>query len=164
MDATIAAEGKQGEIARIAAAIGRDRLDGPHHGDVGETVNPECCIPHAATERGGDPVREGLSGRLRLDRHRAAGQGIRVQIAESDIGIGHGRLGAAGVVADRAWRGTGTLRADLERTCRIDRDEAAAAGADFRDVDDRQLQGVATALHQPARQRNATADLVFVRA
>ena len=55
--------------------------------------------------------------------------------AEHDVGIGHGRLGAAGVVARRAGSRTRAARPDAQCAAGVDPRDAAAAGADRGDLD-----------------------------
>jgi hypothetical protein len=64
---------------------------------------------------------------------------VGVQIAENDIGVRQGGLGAAAVVTDRTRRSAGALRPDLQRATGVDPDKGAAPGTDFCKVDGRNL-------------------------
>ena len=57
-------------------------------------------------------------------------------------------------VADRTRVGARAARADLERAAGVDPDDAAAAGPDLRDVEDRQLKRVAAALDSRLDERD----------
>src|SRR3954451_5779183 len=85
-----------------------------------------------------------------------------IQITEEDVGIGDGRLLVAAAVTRGPRCSARTARSDLQRAGTIEPDETATAGTYFGDVDDRQLEGVAAALHETAGQRNTAADFVFI--
>ncbi len=87
---------------------------------------------------------------------------LAVEKAEHDIRIRHRRVVAARRIAGRAGNGPGALRSHLDRHGLVEPHDAAASGADFRDVDHRQLECVPAALHQRARCRDAAADLILV--
>src|SRR5439155_15565795 len=76
---------------------------------------------------------------------------------------GQRRLGPARVVADRPGRGARAVRPDGHRAALVETDDAAAAGADLRDVDERELDRVAAALHELAAEVDPRADLVLAR-
>ena len=98
-----------------------------------------------------------------VDGEPAAGQRARIDQAQHDVGIGHGRPVVAEAVAGRARHGAGRLRPDLQQPALVDARERAAAGADLGDVDRRHLQHVAAGLDEAARRRDAVAELVFRR-
>ena len=50
-----------------------------------------------------------------VEPHRAAEEEVRIEVAEHQVGVGHGRLGAALAVAGRPGLGAGAVRPDLER-------------------------------------------------
>ena len=97
----VAAEGEERVLARVAAALARDRADRAHHVRRGDQVSAVGRLGERQAERHGDPLLEDLVGARRVELHRAAGQRRRVQVAEDDVGVGDGRLGAAEVVAER---------------------------------------------------------------
>ena len=107
-------------------------------------------------------VRCPLRAPSRVELHLAAEKVIRAEAAEHDVGVGDGRLGAAAAVADRAGIGAGALRADLQGADFVDPGDAAAAGADFDDVDhrhhDRMAAGVAADVIAWRHGRLAVAD------
>ena len=68
----------------------------------------------------------------------AAEKIIRVDDAESKVGIGDGDLLAAGVVTDRSRAGARTARSNQQSAgFRLDQRDGAAAGANGLDIDDR---------------------------
>src|SRR2546430_9203895 len=60
-----------------------------------------------------------------------------VEVAEDEIGVGHGRLVAAPAVARRTGIGAGRIGADLEQPEGIDPGDRAAARPDFDHLDHR---------------------------
>ena len=64
-------------------------------------------------------------------------------------------------VADRSRHRAGAVRADRQIAGGVERHDRAAARADLGHVDERQLDRIAAALHELARQIDAGADLVF---
>ena len=123
-------------------------------------------MPYAASSsdsagrRAHVPAHRGL-GQLAVDRQRAAGERRVADVAEQQVGVGDRRLLVALAVAGRTRHRARAARAHAQRTAGIERRDAAAAGADFRDVDHRNAQQVTVAAHQPAADRHRRADLVF---
>src|SRR5262249_59187698 len=93
--------------------------------------------------------------------HGAAGQRRRVQVAEDDVGVGDGRLGAAEVVAERSWRRTRAARADLQRAPRVAPDDRAAAGANLSEIDSGNPQQIAASGEEPRAVHDPAAHLIF---
>ena len=60
---------------------------------------------------------------------------VGLEPAEHDVGVGHGRRGAAAAVAGGAGIRAGALRPDAQRAAGVDPGDAAAAGADRVDVE-----------------------------
>jgi hypothetical protein len=89
-----------------------------------------------------DPDDGGLGGRAR-ELHVAAEKAFRVEAAQHEVGVGHGRRGAAAAVAGGARIGAGAHRTDMQGATVIAPGERAAAGANLDDVDHRQLHGLA---------------------
>ena len=75
--------------------------------------------------------------RSRSSAMRAAGEVVRIDRAQHDIGVGHGRMHAAAAVAGRARLGAGALRPHRHALQRIDARDRAAAGADLDHLDHR---------------------------
>ena len=91
----------------------------------------------------GDVGLDRVARRLGLQGHGAAEEVGGVDPAEDDRGVGHGGLGAAGAVADRAGHGARALRADVEQAALVDPGDAAAARADALHVHRREARHVA---------------------
>ena len=86
-----AAEGEQGEGARVVAALDRDRADGTHH--VGDDDAEDAV--RGALEREAEAFGERRDRRARqalVERHVAAEQPARRQPAEHEVRIGHRRF------------------------------------------------------------------------
>ena len=121
MDAAIAAERHQREIARIAAALDGDGADGTRHVDVGHGADAVRGIGDIEPERvvrGAGAIACSLSA-LSIPR-RAAGQAARIDEAQHDIGVGHGRPVVAEAVAGGTRNRAGRLRTDHQQTALVD--------------------------------------------
>ena len=136
-----AAEGDQGSIVRILAA-----LDGVDPGGACHVLAHH--LGHAEgsriwRERHGvtDDGPERVLGPGRSQRHLAAGEMTRGDSAHHHVGVGDGRLASAEVIARGARLRPGTFRADREPAQFIDPGDGAAARADLHHVDDRDAQG-----------------------
>ena len=79
---------------------------------------------------------------------RAAGEMRRIDLAQHDIGVGHGGMPAAAAVAGRAGLGAGALGPDRDALQRIERGDRAAAGADLDHLDHRDAHRQAAALQE----------------
>jgi hypothetical protein len=98
-----------------------------------------------------------------VDDDVAADEPRRVHVPEHHERVGQGRPRPASSVADRPGIRAGAHRPDADDAVVVDLDDAPSAGPDLRDVDERQLDRVAVALHQPAAQVDSRADLVLAR-
>ena len=156
------AEGDQRAAARIMAALDRDDAQGGGHVGVHDLDHARRRLGRAHPERRADLLAQRPLRRRRVDRQVAAEQRLPVEIAQHDVGVADGGLGAAAAIADRARLRTGALRADLQRAAGIDPGDAAAAGADLGEVDDGHADRVAGAV-QPAVDVAVAAHLVFGR-
>ena len=78
-----------------------------------------------------------------VEPHRAAEKIFGIEPAEHEIGVGHGRLGAAPAIGGRARVGAGAARADAKGAAAVDIGDRAAAGADRVDVDHRRQHRIA---------------------
>ena len=87
-----------------------------------------------------------------VEKDVAADELPGVQVAEHDERVGERRARPASPVAGGAGIGACALRADADDALRVDLDDAAAARSDLRHVDERELDGVAAALDQPAAE------------
>ena len=98
---------------------------------------------------------------LQIERQPAAEQPLRIEIAEHEIGVGDGRLGAALSVAGRTRVCAGALRADLQQPHAVDPADRAAARAERLDLNHRNADPVSQHVdvladigHAVARQRD----------
>jgi len=135
----VAPEGDESIFPRIAAALARDRLDRADHVRGGDQIGPPGSLLGVHAEGPGDPLFDDRPRLRRVEPDRTPDQMVGVQIAENDIGVRQGGLGAAAVVADRTRRSAGALRPDLQRAAGIDPDKGPAPGTDFCKVDGRNL-------------------------
>ena len=103
---------------------------------------------------------DGAFAQAALDRQTAARQRVGIDKTKDEVGVGHRRAVVAEAIAGRAWHGARRLRTDREQPP-VDASQRTAAGTNLGDVDCRHLQQVATRLDEPARGRNAVAELVF---
>ena len=117
--------------------------------------------PYAASSRtspsgvGDLAARKTRRAALGIERHRAVEQRRRVEVAEQQVGVGDRRQ------RRRPWRsrpGPASAPAlcgpTFGRAARVEPDDAAAAGADLGEVDERHAQRVAAAARQLAGQRD----------
>src|SRR5207248_11315365 len=93
-------------------------------------------------------------GGLLIERHAAAGKAKRVDTAEQEIGVGHGRRLAAAPVAGGARIGAGAVGADGDALQLVDARDRAAAGPDPDHLDDRDAQWQAAALFEAVDARD----------
>ena len=133
-----AAESEEGEVARIVAARNRDAAHRERHLRDRDLDDAERGFIDGDAERLGDLLADALARCLHVERHLAAEKTFGDHASERDVGIGDGRFRAALTVGDRTGMTAGAARADFQRADLIDPGDAAAAGADLDDVDDRQ--------------------------
>ena len=86
-----AAEGHERELARVVAALHADHAQRAGHVLVDDPQDAVGGLLEAEPHRVGDLLHRGLR-RLDVERHLAADQ-VRREMAEHDVGVGHGRLG-----------------------------------------------------------------------
>ena len=97
----VAAEAAEHEVARIPAAVGRDRLDRSRHRRDGELEDAVGGLGRVPAERRRHRL-ERARGRVGIDRDRPARQVLGVQVAEHDQRVRQRRRVAAEAVAGRA--------------------------------------------------------------
>ena len=96
-------------------------------------------------------------GRGLVERHPAAEEVARVEPAEKEVGVRHGRLRPAAAVARGAGSGAGALRPDAQ-AAGLQPGERAAAGTDRVDVDERHQDRQALELRLGRDRRPAVDD------
>ena len=134
-----AAERDQREFARIDALLHGTRADRIGHVavDDGEHAFGGLVLAHA--ERVSECFDRAMGG-VFVELHAAAEEIVLVEPAEHQIGVGHGRLGAAASIRGGAGHRAGAARPDPESAALVDIGDRAAAGADGVNVDHRQQQ------------------------
>ncbi len=154
---------------RVRGAQVLAALDGVHarrvrHVLVDHLADAERRVLGRKIERRADPLGDRALGAVDVERHAAARERRRIDAAEHEIGVGHGRLAAAAAVADRAGLRAGAVGPDRDASERVDPRDRAAAGADLDHLDHRNAQRQAAALeeaidarHLEARARSAAA-------
>ena len=162
-----AAESEDRQPPRIPAA-----LQGMHPRRAGHHSLTIWWIPQAASStlnpRGSATSRRMASRAASTSSDIApAEEEAGIEVAEDEIGIGHGRPLAAAAVAGRPGIGAGGIGSDLEQTEGVDASDRAAAGPDLDHLDhgqvDRQpgalLEAVAAVdLEAVGQQRLAAGD------
>jgi hypothetical protein len=128
------AVGDQGEFAQVVAALHRDEPERSLHVGVGHLDHRVGRVDEREAEAALDRLERPLGARA-IELDRAAVDPLRVQIAEDQVRVAHGGLGAAQAVASRAGNGAGAPRPDLERAGGVDPGDRAAARADRLDGD-----------------------------
>ena len=108
-------------------------------------------MPHAASTgsspRGcADALGDRAPRRVPVEPHLAAEEEVGVEIAEHEVGVGHGRLGAAEAVGHGTGAGARALRPHHEPAQRVHAGDGASAGADLDHLDDRDLDREPAAL------------------
>ena len=141
-----AAEREERELRDVLAALDRVDARRRRHVLVDHLVDAPGRAHAVEAERPADPRLDRARRGLAVEAHLAAEEERRIEIAEHQIGIGHGRLVAALAVAGRPRIGAGAVRPDLEQPERVDPGDAAAAGADLDHLDHRHLDRQAAAL------------------
>ena len=101
VDRAGAAVGDEREVGRVAALLGRDGAQRAHRRRVREVVDAARRLERREAELRAERA-DGLLGQLARDGQRAGRERAGRDVAEHDVGVGHGRLGAAEAVAGRA--------------------------------------------------------------
>ena len=146
-----AAEGEEGEVARVVPLV---------HGD--EPRRARHLMVHDLEDRGGglrlveaqgraDFLADDAAHLVDVRRALEAADGAGVDAAEQQVGVGHRGLAPAPAVADRPRRRAGTLRPDAQDAALVHPRDAAAARADGLDV------------HHGHAERHAVGDVLLRR-
>ncbi len=94
-----AAEGEDREALDVLAALDRVDARGARHALVGELVDAPGRLHGAETERPPDPLGDRVPSGVPVEPHLAAEEEVGVEVAQHEVGVGHGRLRAAEAVA-----------------------------------------------------------------
>ena len=160
-----AAEGEQGEVARVVAALERHEPDGARHLVIGDAHDGAGHLvrrqPEVRADLGVEDLADAIEGRRPAD----AEQPRRIEPPQQEIGVGDRGLRPAAPVADRPGIGARALRPHLQDSRRAHPRDRAAARADRVDVDHGHAHGQAVAHLLVCAQRGpATADDADVEA
>ncbi len=150
-----AAEREQREAPRIDAAPHRDEPHALGHVRVDDAMDAGARPRSDRCQAAPAIAIDGALGRRDVEPAVAAEEIVRVEIAEHEVGVGHGRLGAALAVAGRPRHRAGALRPDMQDAAGIDPRDRAAAGADAGDVEAVQGDAVAADLAVHDQRRRA---------
>ena len=131
-----AAEREQRETPRIMAALDGDDAQCARHRGVRDAHDPLSGGVDVHTEPPRD-LRDRVVRAADVEPHATAEKRRRIEAPEHEVGVGHGRTGAA-AVARRARIRPGAFRADAEHAAGVDSGKRAAARSDRVNVDDRQ--------------------------
>ncbi len=137
-----AAEGDQGRLARVLAALDAHQPQGADHlldGHLEDALGARLDLhPQLGGEAG-----DGGPGGIGVEGDAAAQGRVGRQAAEHDVGVGDRRAVPAQAVGGGAGAGARRLGADAQGPARVGPGDAAAAGRDRGDVEHRQVQRVA---------------------
>src|SRR5690242_7989330 len=110
-----AAEGEQRQAAWVLAA-----LDGMHtrrarHPFIYQLMDAPRRAKRRHAERLSNPAGDRSFGSGTVEPQAAAEEELRIEIAEQQIGVGHGRLSPATAVAHRAGIGARAVRTNFQQ-------------------------------------------------
>ncbi|MNE04278.1 hypothetical protein D3C80_968020 [compost metagenome] len=137
----------QGEVARVVAAFDGHAADAVDHVQVDQGGDAEGGTLDADAQRVGDPAADGVQRRLAIEADAAAEQRTVGQVAQGQVGVGHGRLGSALAVAHRPGLGSGAARADLEHAELVEVGDGAAPRAEGFHLDHWHADALAEEVH-----------------
>ena len=123
-----AAEGEEGEVAGVEAALDADHAQRPHHLRVRHPQDPERRLLRVQAELLAERAQR-LLRELSSQHDLTAQLGPVREVAEEQVGVGHGRLLAALVVGRGAWLRSGRVGADAQGAAWVGPGDRAAAGA-----------------------------------
>ena len=123
----------------IFAPFQRMDTGGICHILVRNLMNAPSRFFDGQTQSVGNLCLNSLARRGQIQLHLAAQKETGIQIAQHQIGVGDGWLGATAAVTSRAWVSARRIRPHLEQAQRINTGNRAAAGADLDHLDHRDL-------------------------
>ena len=132
-----AAGNDHGELARVQAALHRDHRHGIAHDRVRHAVNAIGGVREGQAQGVGYAVFYGIYGRVTIQFHGPAVEVIFIQVPQHQVGIRHGRFGAAMAVTCGAGVCPGTGRPHVQHAAVIDAGYGPAPGAHGVDVQHR---------------------------
>ena len=90
--------------ARVEPSLHRDHVDRAREARVGGLVNPNGSPLDRDPERACDLVGERPTGRLEVEHELSVAKALGVEIAEDEVGVSDGGLGAALAITSGARR------------------------------------------------------------
>ncbi len=99
-------------------------------------MNPARRADHVEPERARHVLIDGPPRRLAVEGHAPAEEELGVEIAEQQVGVGHGREPAPEVVAGGPGVRAGAVGSNLEQAQSVHAGDGAAPGADLDHLDD----------------------------
>src|SRR5215472_11876962 len=130
----VAAEGDEGELLRIAAALDGDGAHRPRHPRASQEVDAVGGLVEFEVETLRDLLGHRAPGALGV-KGESAGEPLGMEVAEAHVRVGERRLGASEPVAHRSGHRSRAPRTHVERTCGVHADDASAARSHLCDVD-----------------------------
>ena len=122
------AKGGEHKIARIVAALDRNNFESLGHSMVDNIDDGGGGRAGIDTKGLGEPGMNRRCCCCVIDRKVTAEQRLLIEVAEQEVAIGDGRLGAAPRVASGAGIGTGAGGADAQRSGAVDPGDRSASG------------------------------------
>ena len=145
MDRPRAAEGDDGDPAKVHAHLNTVHRCGCGHVLVHNVMDPGRCVDHAERQFFGHGS-GGRVGQRCVEGHVTAEEGAGIEQAEDHVGVGHCRDRPALGVACGSGISPGRLGTDLQQAELIHASQAAASGPDLDEVHRRNRHGIAGSL------------------
>ena len=139
---TGAADRKESEISRVQPSADGHAADEIGHAGIEDVDDPDRRLFQAEGQRLGDALADGLLREAPVELPRSTEEVIRVDAAEDDVRVRHGRIGAATRVRRGPGLGARALWTDFQEAGAVDPRDAAAAAADGDDIDHREAEVV----------------------
>ena len=160
VDGARATEGNEGEGAGVVAPLDGNLADSIGHAGVHDVDDALGGWQGVEAEALAHAALDGIGGEVGVEAHLAPKEAFGVEVAEDEVGVGDGGIGAACAVAGRTGGRASTVGADAQAATIVHPSDAAATSADLKEVDDGHLDGMAGALEPAASLAAGTADLV----
>ena len=135
-----AAEGEEGEVARVVPLVHRDQPRRARHLMVHHTQDGSGGLRLVEAERVCDPVADDAAHLVDIRRAVEATDGARIDPAKQQVGVGHRGLLPAPAVADRPRRRARALGPHAQDAAFVHPRDAAPASADGLDIHHRHAQ------------------------
>src|SRR5207247_3045816 len=130
------------EISRVQPSAYGHAADEIGHAGIEDVDDPDRRLFQAEGERLGDPLADGLLREAPVEPPRSTEEVIRVDAAEDDVRVRHGRIGAATRVRRGPGLGARALWTDFQEAGAVDPRDAAAPASEGDDLDHREAEVV----------------------